>query len=123
MAKVCDFGLAAQLDPNRKGKDVICGTPLYMAPEVFGGKEDLKSDVWSLGISLLELADGKNPFTGCSASMVMKIVCLGEAPSLTSSGWSSELVDFVGRCLAKDVKERASVSELLGVLAASGSEA
>ena len=55
--------------------------------------------------------------------MVMKIVCLGEAPSLTSSGWSSELVDFVGRCLAKDVKERASVSELLGVLAASGSEA
>lgn len=101
----------------------MCGTSWYMAPEVYDGNTELKSDVWSLGISLLELADGKNPFTGCSASMVMKIVCLGEAPSLTSSGWSSELVDFVGRCLAKDVRERASVSELLGVLAASGSEA
>lgn len=115
MAKVCDFGLAAQLDPNRKGKDVICGTPLYMAPEVFRGKEDLKSDVWSLGISLVEMAEGANPFAGCSSEVLRNRVLNANSPALPSSKWSSEFVDFVGKCLEKDVKKRWSVSELMEV--------
>ena len=115
MAKVCDFGLAAQLDPNRKGKDVICGTPLYMAPEVFRGKEDLKSDVWSLGISLVEMAEGTNPFAGCSSEVLRNRVLNVKSPALSSSKWSSEFVDFVGKCLEKDVKKRWSVSELMEV--------
>ncbi|KAK8829645.1 Serine/threonine-protein kinase [Blastocystis sp. ATCC 50177/Nand II] len=113
VAKVCDFGLAAQLDPNRKGKDVICGTPLYMAPEVFRGKEDLKSDVWSLGISLVEMAEGTNPFAGCSSEVLRNRVLNVKSPALSSSKWSSEFVDFVGKCLEKDVKKRWSVSELM----------
>ena len=96
-----------------------------MAPEVYDGKTEWKSDVWSLGISLLELADGKNPYAAYSEMQVgmkiesdkqmIKSVCFGEPPSLTSSGWSSEFVDFVGKCLVKDVNERWDVRALLRV--------
>ena len=86
-----------------------------MAPEVYDGETVLKSDVWSLGITLIELAEGKNPFSGCSAAQVMKMVCLSDPPSLSAGKWSSEFVDFVGKCLVKDVKERWDASELMNV--------
>ena len=96
-----------------------------MAPEVYDRKTQWKSDVWSLGISLLELADRKNPYaeysemqvgmTTESDTQMIKSVCFGEPPSLTSSGWSSEFVDFVGKCLVKDVNERWDVRALLRV--------
>ena len=86
-----------------------------MAPEVYYDGAELKSDVWSLGISLIELAEGKNPFAGCTALKVMRLVCDGQSPSLSSSKWSPEFVDFVSKCLVKDVKERWSVSELMEV--------
>ena len=53
----------------------------------------------------------------------MKIVCFGEPPSLTSSGWSSEFVDFVGKCLVKDVNERWDVRALLQVVIVSECDA
>ena len=46
---------------------------------------------------------------------MIKSVCFGEPPSLTSSGWSSEFVDFVGKCLVRDVEERWSVERLMSV--------
>ena len=86
-----------------------------MAPEVYDGQTVLKSDVWSLGITLIELAEGKNPFAGCSAAQVMKTVYLGDPPSLSGGKWSAEFVDFVGKCLVKDVNERWDASELMNV--------
>ena len=86
-----------------------------MAPEVYKGQTVLKSDVWSLGITLIELAEGKNPFAGCSAAQVMKTVYLGDPPSLSGEKWSSEFVDFVGKCLVKDVNERWDASQLMNV--------
>ena len=86
-----------------------------MAPEVYDGKSELKSDVWALGISLIELAEGKNPFADCSSFVVMKAVCLGDAPSLTSSKWSADFVDFVSKCLTKDAEKRPSAAALLDV--------
>ena len=86
-----------------------------MAPEVYYDGAELKSDVWSLGITLIELAEGENPYTGCSALKVMRLVCDGQPPSLSSSKWSAAFVDFVNKCLMKDVKERWSVSELMEV--------
>ena len=83
---------------------------LYKAPEEFEGKRCMKSDVWSLGISVIEMAEGKHPFAGFSEEEVKNA-----APSL-SSAWSSDLVDFVSRCLVKDAKKRASVAELLEVV-------
>ncbi|KAM7455525.1 hypothetical protein BLSTO_03721 [Blastocystis sp. subtype 1] len=111
--KLGDFGLAVQLNHSCSRRNTSCGTSWYMAPEVYDGKSELRSDVWALGISLIELAEGKNPFADCSSFVVMKAVCLGDAPSLTSSKWSAEFVDFVSKCLTKDVEERWSVSQLM----------
>ena len=86
-----------------------------MAPEVFEGKRRLKSDVWSLGISLIELVERKNPFDGYSPLKVMKRVCKKEPPCIGSGEGSAAFVDFVKRCLVKDVKERWSVSALMKV--------
>ena len=86
-----------------------------MAPEVYDERTELKSDVWSLGISLIELAEGKNPFAGCTSAAVMKAILMSEPPALSSSKWSAAFVDFVNKCLVKDVKERWSVSELMEV--------
>ena len=87
----------------------------YRSPEMYNGTVCMKSDVWSLGISLIEMADGRNPYTGCSSTELMNQVVNQPSPSLTSPGWSSYLVDFVSECLKKDVNERASVDELLMV--------
>ena len=113
MIKLGDFGLAIQLEHSCSKRNTQCGTSWYMAPEVYDGRTELKSDVWSLGITLIELAEGQNPFAGCTALKVMRLVCDGQPPSLSSSKWSAEFVDFVGRCLVMNVKERWSVSELI----------
>ena len=87
-----------------------------MAPEVYDGQTVLKSDVWSLGISLIELAEGKNPFAEKESSAeIMYAVLMEQPPSLFSSTWSTEFVDFVNKCLVKDVKERWDASELMEV--------
>ena len=114
VVKVGDYELAAQLDRTQSEREAVFGTTRYMAPEVFEGKTSLKSDVWSLGISLIEMAEGRNPFEGCSPLLVMKSVCEKDPPSL-SCEWSAACVDFVNKCLVKDVKERWSVSELMEV--------
>lgn len=89
---------------------------MYMAPEVYGDGAVLKSDVWSLGISLIEMGEGKNPYAGRSRMMIMKEVLTQPPPSLSPSKWSSDFVDFVNRCLVKDVTARGSVDELLEVV-------
>ena len=104
-----------QLEHSCSKRDTQCGTSWYMAPEVYDGETVLKSDVWSLGITLMELADGKNPFVDCTSAQVMKMVYLGDPPSLSAGKWSSEFVDFVGKCLVKDVKKRWDASELMNV--------
>lgn len=118
--KVGDFGLAVQLEHSCSKRNTVCGTSLYMGPEAYEGGCCLKSDVWSLGISVIEMSEGKNPFDSCTSFQVMKRVCDGEPPCLTSSEWSSDLIEFVKRCLVKDVNERASVDELMRVCSDSG---
>lgn len=115
MIKLGDFGLAVQLEHSCSRRNTMCGTSWYMAPEVYDGNTELKSDVWSLGISLVEMAEGTNPFAGCSSEVLRNRVLNVKSPALSSSKWSSEFVDFVGRCLEKDVKKRWSVSELMEV--------
>lgn len=117
--KLGDFGLAAQLEHSCSKRQTVCGTLWYMGPEVYEREGSLKSDVWSLGISIIEMADGKNPFGGCPMASVMYRIVNDPPPTLSSSGWSADMVDFVKECLIRDVEERASVAELLDVLAVS----
>lgn len=119
--KLGDFGLSEQLKHSNSERSNICGTLLYMAPEVFNGQTVMKSDVWSLGISLIELAEGKNPYNDGygSTATVMKRICMDAPPSLSSYRWSHEFVDFVSKCLIREVSERWSVRALMEVNAIS----
>ena len=115
MIKLGDFGLAVQLEHSCSKRNTLCGTSWYVGPEVYEEEACLKSDVWALGISVIEMAEGKNPFAGMTSAKIMNLVLNKSPPSLSSSGWSSDLVDFVKKCLVKDVNERASVNDLLKV--------
>ena len=115
MIKLGDFGLAVQLEHSCSKRNTTCGTSWYVGPEVYEEEACLKSDVWSLGISIIEMAEGRNPFAGMTSAKIMNLVLNKSPPSLSSSGWSSDLVDFVSACLVKDVNERASVDDLLKV--------
>ena len=116
MIKLGDFGLAVQLEHSCSKRNTQCGTSWYIAPERYRGGTEMKSDVWSLGITLIELAEGKNPFAEKESSAeIMCAVLMSEPPSLSSSKWSATFVDFVNKCLVRDVKERWSVSELMEV--------
>ena len=86
-----------------------------MAPEVYDGQTVLKSDVWSLGVTLMELAEKENPLKGVSKLDAEDWFCNNDPPSLSSEKWSAEFVDFVGKCLVKDVNERWDVRALLRV--------
>ena len=85
-----------------------------MAPEAYDEATELRSDVWALGISLIEMAE-KHPYGGLSPAGVVNCVLNKPPPSLSSSTWSAAFVDFVNKCLVKDVKERWSVSQLMDV--------
>ena len=113
MIKLGDFGLAVQLEHSCSQRQSVCGTSMYMGPEVYDGGVCLKSDVWALGMSVIEMAESKNPFASYTTAQVMNRVMSMPPPSLSSSEWSSDLVDFVKKCLVKDVKKRASVEALL----------
>ena len=115
MIKLGDFGLSVQLAHSNSVRSKTCGTCWYIAPEVFNGKAGLKSDVWSLGITLIEIAEGKNPFVGLSSAVVVKAILFDKPPSLSSSKWSAAFVDFVSKCLIKDVEERWSIDALMKV--------
>lgn len=66
LVKLGDFGLSEQLNHSYSKRSSVCGTMKYMAPEVYSGKTEQKSDVWSLGVSLIETAEGRNAYSGCS---------------------------------------------------------
>lgn len=88
---------------------------MNMAPEVFEEGEGDKSDVWSLGMTLLELAERKQPFKDLSRSEVVEKMMSEPSPSLSSEKWSAEFVDFVSKCLVKEVEQRWSVDQLIDV--------
>ena len=115
MIKLGDFGLAVQLEHSCSKRNTTCGTSLYMGPEVYDGGACLKSDVWSLGMSMIEMVGSRNPYVGLTSTEFKKELLNKRPPSFSSSGWSNDLVDFVKKCLVKDVNERASVEAMLKV--------
>lgn len=116
--KICDFGISGQLvDSVAKTQDAGCKP--YMAPERINPKEgqtgyDIKADVWSLGITMIELATGSFPYKKWNTPFEqLKQVVQDPPPKLPSGQFSSEFEDFITCCLHKDVQQRANYTELL----------
>ncbi|BEI90367.1 uncharacterized protein CcaverHIS019_0304370 [Cutaneotrichosporon cavernicola] len=113
---LCDFGVAALLASNTSKRSTFVGTPYWMAPEVVtqGRLYDVKADIWSLGITLLEMAHGEPPMHGQPATHAVKI--LGDkklrAPRLEGGTWSKEMRDFVVACLNEEPADRLSAEDL-----------
>ena len=111
MVKLGDYGLPISLY-SKENLSTLCHT----APEVIDGQREWKSDVWCLGITLIELAEGRNPYEDAVCRTAVQYrVCQHEPPSLSSEKWSGEYTGFVTKCLVKDVKERWSVKQLMEV--------
>lgn len=110
-----DFCVISYLYHKYAGSKEPYGTLINMAPEVFEEGEGDKSDVWSLGMTLLELAERKHPYKGLFRSEVVEKLTKELPPSLSSGKWSPEFVDFVSKCLVRGVEERWSVEQLMEV--------
>jgi mitogen-activated protein kinase kinase len=120
--KLCDFGVSSELDGSIA--ETFVGTGTYMAPErIQGSPYTVKSDVWSVGLSIMELAIGKFPFSGSAEDDeaggpqgildLLQQIVLEPAPKLPKSdAFPSILEDMVAKCLLKDPKERPTPKEL-----------
>ena len=113
--KLSDFGFKNRYYSRYVDGWSLYDALMYQAPEVFVKYARSKSDVWSLGMSMIEMADGRNPYDGMTSKEFKDELLNKSPPSFSSSGWSDDLVDFVKKCLVKDVSERASVNDLLEV--------
>ncbi|BET01043.1 mitogen-activated protein kinase kinase [Nesidiocoris tenuis] len=114
--KLCDFGISGRL-VNSKAKSGNAGCAAYMAPErISPGTPDydVRADVWSLGITLVELATGMFPYKDCKSDFeVLSRVLQDEPPKLPNNNFSPEFHAFVEACLRKDYHQRPKYNKLL----------
>ncbi|SCU85683.1 LAME_0D02322g1_1 [Lachancea meyersii CBS 8951] len=113
--KLCDFGVAAQLSQTKIRRQTMAGTPYWMAPEVImeGVYYDTKVDIWSLGITIYEIATGNPPYCDVEALRAMQLITKSKPPRLEGRQYSSSLKEVIALCLDEDPKERPSAEELL----------
>ena len=114
--KISDFGLSAELDSTKEMCATFIGTHAYMSPERLGGKPySFASDIWSLGITLIECAIGQFPYTAYNGNnyFVLLSQILNDPPPSLPDAFSPEFRDLVLQCLTKDAEQRPSAEDLL----------
>ncbi|XP_074640304.1 serine/threonine-protein kinase TAO1-B-like isoform X2 [Tubulanus polymorphus] len=111
--KLADFGSASIVSPANS----FVGTPYWMAPEVIlamdEGQYDGKVDVWSLGITCIELAERKPPLFNMNAMSALYHIAQNDSPTLSGGEWSNDFRNFVDSCLQKCPSVRPCAEELL----------
>jgi STE20-like kinase len=118
--KLADFGVSAKNSNHLQRRYSFIGTPYWMSPEVIScetDKEqsyDTKADIWSLGITCIELAEKEPPHNELNPTRVMMRIRKADAPKLTDrSRWSNNFHDFLEKCLEKTPETRPTARELL----------
>ncbi|VDD97557.1 unnamed protein product [Enterobius vermicularis] len=114
--KLCDFGLCGRLIDTNRAETFSLGTSAYLPPERIGGQQKygIRADVWSLGITLYELATGRNPYSEAVTHMAMEIMISREpSPRLNpSKTYSKIFCEFLNQCLQKRQEDRPHYSDL-----------
>jgi serine/threonine-protein kinase OSR1/STK39 len=109
-----DYGVSAKIR-KEGGNNSYVGSLCWMAPEISKGNGyDSKVDIWSLGITAIELGNGKPPYKGLNPFEYTKAIMAGPIPTLNDKyKWSEEFINFVKSCLVKDPEKRPTAVEIL----------
>ena len=113
--KVADFGFAINLTSEQSKRTSVVGTPYWMAPELIRGSEyDYKVDVWSTGITAIEMAEGEPPLLNEPPLRALLLITTNRSPTLKKKQmWTTEFHHFLATCLHMHPEKRSSSEQLL----------
>lgn len=113
--QLCDFGVAAKITSNALKRTTMAGTPYWMAPEVIreGDTYNSKADIWSLGITIYEIATENPPYCDKDAIHAMQLISKSQPPRLEGREYSPVLKECIALCLDENPNERPSADELM----------